>query len=184
MVRALLAGTKTQTRRLAWRDRAHQVGQSPAPATWQSVQAGDRLWVREAWCPVDDREHGGELWVDYRATPRWPETSTKRAAGWDEAPDERGALRWRSPIHMPRWASRLTLHVDAVRLERLWDLTEEDARAEGVEPSTDDRSGHPLTPHRAAFARLWSTLHGAPFGHRNHAVVVLTFRVQRRNIDA
>jgi hypothetical protein len=185
MVRALLDGRKTQTRRTAWRwvkdrgdrhlsnddaDGCHQ------PSPWQRVQPGDTLWVRETWCPVADAQHGEADWVDYRASPRYAAPGVSHPAGWEQCPGDPQALRWRSPIHMPRWASRLTLHVEAVRVERLWNMTEADAIAEGVTPSAQNLSGHPLTPHVAAFSDLWLKLHGPAAWASNPEVVVLTFR--------
>jgi hypothetical protein len=149
MVKAILAGRKTMTRRVVkpqppagwdrhcWYD-APRYGftAEPEPAgAWHVVRCpygvpGDLLWCRETWCPVDDRDHDGSLWVDYRATPRY---SAEKPAGWENAPSDTEALNWRSPITMPRWASRLTLRVESVRVERLQAISEEDAIAEGIE---------------------------------------------------
>lgn len=138
MVRAILDGSKMQTRRVV-RGRALE-WLAPDMFTPEYVAdpgnrlspygyAGDRLWVRETWCPVDDREYDGERWVDYRATPRY---EASHPAGWDAAPEDAEALKWRPSIHMPRWASRLTLRVTDVRIERIQDITELDAEAEGL----------------------------------------------------
>lgn len=83
---------------------------------------GDRLWVRETWCP---RSNGATMLERiqrpfYRADG--DESDVSRMYGW----------RWRPSIHMPRWASRITLPVVAVRIERVQSITAEDARAEGV----------------------------------------------------
>lgn len=87
---------------------------------------GDRLWVREvaAWNPeFRDPE---SIW--YRADPKWD------APGSGYYPDNKN---WRSPIHMPRWASRITLEVESVTVERLQDISTDDLRAEGIASSTD-----------------------------------------------
>lgn len=86
-------------------------------------EAGDRLWVRECHVLVD-----GPCWSGLPKTPepgghRWAYYRT----GFDRCPPK----RWRPSIHMPRWASRLTLEVDEVRIERLQDLDEDGAVAEG-----------------------------------------------------
>src|SRR5580692_1161056 len=100
MVRALLDGRKTMTRRLAT---------SPLRKTGM----GDRLWVRESvWLNQGDVGAGR---VRYRATE----------------PDFKGY--WTPSIHMPRWASRITLEVTGSRIERLQAITERDAQAEGAE---------------------------------------------------
>lgn len=186
MVRALLDGRKTQTRRLAWRREGVrgfvEWGEGASP--WQRVRPGDTLWVREAWAPHPGgvMRHGAV----YRAEP-------------DAVPD---AGRWRPSIHMPRWASRITLHVEAVRVERLQDISAADAEAEGLEclskdqgrvwkwglpgrdglPGADD-GGWPWTMwcigHKPAFASLWNSLHGPDAWAANPEVVVLQFRVAK-----
>jgi len=161
------------------------------PKTYDARHAvGDRLWVREAWAPVND---DGDRWIDYRATPRLP-GSVKRAAGWDNAPDDPEALRWRSPIHMPRWASRLTLTVTDVRVQRLQDISAADAIDEGF----SDRSiraflpaayGLPDWPDEwcglpgDAYRRLWDRLHGPGSWDANPWVTATSFTAERRNID-
>lgn len=132
MIRALLEGRKTQTRRLT---------SSPLA----KAQPGDRLWVREAW-----QRHGSH--VLYRADD---------AAGHITSP-------WRPSIHMPRSASRLTLLVTSVRRQRLHDITEEDALAEGVTAVTEDTVSafgikakvDRQATHIARFACLWDALNG------------------------
>jgi hypothetical protein len=180
MVRALLDGRKTQTRRLAWRwvkDRgerhlsADDANGTHQPSPWQRVQPGDRLWVREAHKRTDTR-------CDYRVD-------------WHVADHHR--FTWRPSIHMPRWASRITLHVEAVRVERLQEITEADARAEGAPADWEPGVARALmqaiapaaafSPHATGFARLWNSLHGPGAWDRNEWVAAYTFTVQRGNID-
>lgn len=194
MVRALLDGRKTQTRRLAWRDCdgvGHDCpkcgGTGLVPTIWQSVKPGDRLWVRETSRWYKQSMEGGippyEQKIEYCADskPEVPSDWPKRAS-----------------IHMPRWASRLTLLVTAAKTERVQEISEEDAEAEGAfELSrTGDDPMHPTwtmtgeswrynTP-RSAFESIWCILHTKP-GTRwedNPEVVALTFEVHKRNIDA
>lgn len=127
MVRALLAGTKTQTRRVL----KPQPGDDGKFADLKScyrahrIMRGDRLWVRETWAvgsiydgmPPRDINPGGK--------PGW--CGIRYAAT-----DERFGIKDRVSIHMPRWASRLTLTVTDVRVQRLQDISEEDAIAEGA----------------------------------------------------
>jgi hypothetical protein len=152
MVNALLAGRKTQTRRMS--------------KSWLKVKEGDRLWVRESW--FHDDPHG--VFYD-------EQKPLYRADG--EIAFEKGDS-WKPSIHMPRWASRLTLIATAdARVERLQDISEEDARAEGTEPTTcanvlPPKDGFPS--YRSAFAMLWQSLHTKP-GERwddNPELVVLT----------
>ena len=154
MVRAILEGRKTVTRRLptpVW-DAAYR---------WASdrlAHAGDlRLWVRETWVagwPASD----GELHDTDEDGNQVPQTIWYRAdndlqswlndeTGWMDKP-----VPWRPSIHMPRWASRITLDVVSMRKERLQDIGEEDAAAEGC-------GGH---VHRAQFRALWNSLHRKP----------------------
>ncbi len=174
MVRALLDGRKTQMRRLAWRPspavatppRGTMASRSDGSTVWQRAKPGDRLWVREAWCSAD-ADDSGPYAAAYMA---------------DHPGDPRG-LGWRPSIHMPRWASRITLTVTAVRRQRLQDITRGDARAEGVprlHPIADDDPSTPID----AFGDLWDALHGEGAWAANPEVVALTFTVERRNIDA
>lgn len=185
MVRALLEGRKTQTRRLAT---------SPL----RRCEPGDRLYVREAW-----RTHR----VSDELPPR---LLTGEGRVWFEADrdncDQHGRLR--PGMHMPRWASRLTLIVEAVRVETLGVITSADAQAEGLTslskdggrtnkwgipdkdglPGTDDH-GWPWPAWHVdpvcAYWNLWDRLHTAPgeTSEANPNVLVLTFRVERCNID-
>jgi hypothetical protein len=137
MVLALLAGRKTQTRRIVM-PQPHLVKQFPEG--WAGSNAvvnmftllrnrfgvpGDRLWVREAWRIVS----AAEADIEYRADKRIARCPTSPEEFWrGEAFD----LMWRPSIFMPRWASRITLEVTDVRVERLQDISEADAKAEGA----------------------------------------------------
>lgn len=191
MIRALLDGRKTQTRRVVNpipHDpalRPGMTGYKPAPLhLWQAAPsgpyfppryvAGDRLWVREA-CATwigDIRD------VAYRA---------------DETDDEWANLRhdaklgfWklRPSIHMPRWASRITLTVTDVRVQRLNEISEADAQAEGAPPiGADDATDEDERSHRWGFINLWNSLHGPGAWAQNPWVAAYTFTVARGNID-
>lgn len=122
---------------------------------------GDRLWVRETFRAAGAFAQYGTGRVWYRA---------------DGVDSQVGP--WRSPIHMPRWASRLTLVVEAVRVERLHAITEEDARAEGAEPRNAGQDEHgPVKTHRTGFVYGWERINGkrAPWSS-NPWVWVVTFR--------
>jgi hypothetical protein len=131
---------------------------------------GDRLWVRETWAAFKADDRPNDLCVAYRA-------SCGSAGEFDYAMADGSILgakieRWTPSIHMPRWASRITLEVVSVRVERLQEITEEDARAEGVRPSDaavvfqNDASGRPHQrsdmgmTHLGAFAILWDKING------------------------
>ena len=137
-----------ECRRIGWTMTIHQL--------WPRVEVGMRLWVRESWMkpapPADDE-------VIYRADltdeDLREERSLRRDASLPMQP-------WKPSIHMPRWASRLTLEITSVRVERLQEISEEDARAEGVEPvryaSPDNR--HLTHPYRDGFHLAWDAING------------------------
>ncbi len=193
MVRALLDGRKTQTRRpvkfpvhdknlgceLAGNELA---GELSAGNYLNSAfgKPGDRIWVRETFCPVDDTQYGEEKWVDYRATPRY---EASHPAGWDSAPNDAESLKWRPSIHMPRWASRILLEITGVRVERLNAISEEDARAEGIIDGGCLNCGEPEPCGCAnpepdatdAFAYLWQSIYGQESWNANPWFWVIEF---------
>ena len=209
MVRAILDGRKTQTRRpvkfpvhdknlgceLAGNE---LVGELSAGNYLNSAfgKPGDRIWVRETFCPVDDTQYGGEKWVDYRATPRY---EASHPAGWDSAPNDAEALKWRPSIHMPRWASRILLEITGVRVERLNSISEQDAQSEGVHTEVWDQTVVARNyaaideffqfwsedmPHyvemnqlyRSSFRSLWESIYGAENWQANPWVWVIEFK--------
>jgi hypothetical protein len=144
-------------------------------------QPGDRLWVREAWetgcrpCPNAGWRDG----IEYRADD-YPGRDERDFLPLHPAPDDvdlsvyGGRSGWRPSIHMPRWASRITLEITDVRVERVQDISEDDARAEGVTPH------HPTirNVHRLHFSDLWERING-PRGYgwdANPWVWCITFR--------
>jgi hypothetical protein len=162
MVRAILDGRKTVTRRLV----KHRGEVAPAScrikrgtypngsegwfadwrheAGWQRALhcdyggPGDVMWVKEAFSAC---RHGVNhpACVDYRA-------------------DGREDFKWTSPLYMPRALSRITLEVVDVRVERLWDLTEAEAIAEGV--ATPSYPPSVLEPHATLFQIVWDRING------------------------
>ncbi|WGS43710.1 hypothetical protein LFL97_09395 [Burkholderia sp. JSH-S8] len=152
MARAILEGRKTQTRRVVKLPHANPLGEwepttiggenggrtasgEAVPlqgAVWHTRtgdclispygRPGDRLWVRETWRPADGMNEPGK-----------PATY---AADWPDA-----AVKWRPSIHMPRWASRITLEITGVRADRLRNICAADARAEGIEFREDYIAG-------------------------------------------
>lgn len=237
MVQALLAGRKTQTRRLykpmnRWVQqngrevRMHEGhlchflrgAELPIERLRLPCAVGDRLYVRE------NHQFRGASYNDgTEAEPRWSEDEWFRVwgsggagdswdpdfpAGWwpsehmgvhdltgpehDEGPDVRGfATKLLPSIHMPRWASRLTLIVTDVQVERLHDMSAADAIAEGIQdlrtPEHSDfgipglvNAQHPVR----AFWLLWEHINGAGSWEANPWVAAISFTVHRANIDA
>ena len=185
MVRALLSGTKTQTRRLVkvrpgyqifdddeqpwplWTPRAAELGghDSEQPCPYGAV--GDRLWVREAWRVSSffdarpPRDIGAGTSCSYEATSPRAGTATGR---------------YRHARFMPRWASRITLELTDVRVQRLTTISEEDARAEGVEPMTRGPDACAAFGFTLAYARLWDVINGRGAWYANPWVWALTFK--------
>ena len=192
MVRAILDGRKTQTRRVVkgdhggpttwverdglWHPCADVLCRGALDAVGPGVrcpygQRGDRLWVRETWCVADpDYAHYPADGRPLRSDDRW---AWYRATEGDLVEYTNNRSPWRPSIHMPRWASRLTLEVTGVRVERLQDLSEEDARAEGVEPLG---SLGRVPPHINGFADLSEQINGAASWDANPWVWVVEFR--------
>lgn len=219
MVRALLDGRKTQTRRVMkqtppdWCShsdpgfsvltprghvefRGQFEGEYAAAFIKLPFWNGDRLWVREAWrtSPTYDdlkpSDMGGDESIFFEADGAW------ESWGWGDIGCVSGG-RFRQGIHMPRWASRLTLTVTRVRVQRLQEISNEDAKAEGVEHDQDRARGRVIGwrdylnrgwkcgTATGSFRSLWDSLNAkrAPW-ESNPWVVAYTFTVARGNIDA
>lgn len=179
MVRAILKGRKTKTRRIvklnasgrAWKGKKNWHCDDPDALLACPYQPGDRLWVRETWHTDESNLTAARSQHEdfMSASPIY-----FRA---DPVNDNAGCI-WKPSIHLPRWASRITLEVTGVRIERLQDISEEDAKAEGLTTVTKDgnlykwgipdRDGWPGTDDdgwpwakwevdpRAAFHHLWN----------------------------
>lgn len=202
MICALLDGRKSQTRRnLTVRTRD---GEVLPPSTHYAP--GDLLWVRETCSALES--HGGLDCVRFDADQVWrPIENTPEAADrWLRMHHYGGKRGATVPsIHMPRWASRLTLEVTEVRVQRLQDISEEDVNAEGIAgvtkdgrlwkwgipdrdglPGNDDHGWHwqewEADPRRA-YAKLWNSLHGPEAWDANPWVAAITFTTRHKNVD-
>jgi hypothetical protein len=199
MVRALLDGRKTQTRRVL---KPQAAGNAYRLAVYDPQRAafffdegtgalqpvrlpyapGDRLWVREAF-----RGDAGYNAYPPREWSHWPVSYEadpfETCIGLDTG-------RLRPSIHMPRWASRITLTVTDVRVQRLQEISEGDAIAEGCAPVMvrEGRSSSGMAfsvwSWRDGYKDLWNSLHDPEAWGANPWVVALTFTVGQRNIDA
>ena len=174
MVRAILDGRKTQTRRVVT-GRVALEWLAPGMFIPEYVAlrenglspygyAGDRLWVRETWT-VNDYGYSMppalyNATVAYRADGT--EISYECPQDFCDAESERDAAganpdRWRPSIHMPRWASRITLELTDVRVQRVQDITGEDVEAEGVEfPEAEDYTR--VAERWDPFIALWDSI--------------------------
>ncbi|ROI45560.1 hypothetical protein [Escherichia coli] len=186
MVRAILGGNKTQTRRIVEEKfYGRAVAAELLAKHCPYGQPGDRFWVRETY-----RVHGKATDVAtlvYRASVRnsWTEQTHRVPV---EVCNKPVSEKWTPSIHMPRWASRILLEITNVRVERLNDISECDARDEGVPPAGSLLPDHPgtfLTPKgdfamaKVAFQRLWESIYGEESWSANPWVWVIEFeRIQ------
>jgi len=204
MVRAILDGRKTMTRRIVKPQPDSNINPvciediEGHPWQWASLESrawcpygsiGDRLWVRETWLPLDSdhyHERGPrDRLVDNRKYPlRNGAAYAAETSGDSDSERCRIELgyKWRPSIHMPRWASRMTLEITDVRVERLCSITEDDAIREGA-PATenpdfdlDDPADDLEYSHLAGFIQLWETINGPGSWLANHWVWVLVFK--------
>lgn len=183
MIRVILEGRKTQTRRIAknvffdskfrskWKavHKHTEVAIDTPPAMLGDVcpygQVGDRLWVRETFAD----EAGG--------TRNFPgEHIYYRADG--DGVDLQGGC-WKPSIHMPRWASRITLEISDIRVERLQEISEKDAEAEGARFELAEIDSVRLgaeASHRGGFQNLWQRINGPDSWYANPWVWVIEFK--------
>lgn len=184
MVRAILDGRKTMTRRvikpqprlndaglLAWKTSGclQNIGRSAEEMLIGHCpygQPGDLLWVRETWASLDGVDHLSPKDIEllcrdagYKTGPcgdLWYQADNSYRQ-WGDDKQTKG--KWRPSIHMPRWASRINLEVVSVRVERVQDITEEDAIAEGSQYFlTSGKMKRNEMSMRSAFANLWDSI--------------------------
>lgn len=202
MVRAILSGQKTQTRRIVKnvssdscmtlkepaknRDGIYtHVMDAPKHGLCPHGNVGDRIWVRETWQgPLVDFERSDDLLRNPEKYEK-PENCVYEADGVPapEFYDADDNLRccWRLSIHMPRWASRILLEITNVRVERLNDISEEDARSEGVTPTP--LPAEKLVGGKLAFAELWASIYGYENWQANPWVWVIEFKRVREQCN-
>lgn len=206
MVRAILAGTKTQTRRVLkqatgpslsvdcsdngvaelswlWGDGpGYDVNETIKHVPCPYGQPGDRLWVRENFQPLlaDGFEPYEADWeTGWGYAPR--HVATDGAVEFIDM-DDNISSRVKPSIHMPRWASRLTLEITGVRVERLQYISEADALAEGIVQLKDGGFGLPAGEHyhcadpRQSYFSLWQAINGPGSVEANPWVWVVEFK--------
>ena len=200
MVRAILSGTKTQTRRILKLKWGFDLEERDDGTLWPWAEhpdcdedvwmpcpqgdIGDRLWVREAFRFPASLDHlspsvCGDKALDAGYRTPWAPTQfeadgsrTGEWRGFDTPPEKTKPGKLRPGIHMPRWASRIALDIKAVRVERLQDISEADALAEGVPHSLNLPGGRFA---RENFEHLWWTINGDGSWDSNPWVWVVEF---------
>lgn len=202
MVRALLDGRKTQTRRImkvqpvlngnfyevfgsAWSKGMTSIPAVPGHSLSTRCPfgaVGDRIWVREGFFPapleMQSEPPRKTMWnIAYRDGMQM-----EKLAPAEYNPTIYNYERWTPSIHMPRWASRILLEITGVRVERLNAISQEDAQAEGMELtgwrptySDPDSGGEVMTPYDN-FAELWSSIYGDGSWQANPWVWVIEFK--------
>ncbi|HHQ4661793.1 TPA: hypothetical protein ACSPZY_002222 [Aeromonas veronii] len=190
MVRAILAGRKTQTRRIM-KPQPEAMPDKPGEYWWPAKRfesmlqlsyfndpvtkelaadacpfggIGDRLWVKETFAPGLCTKSA----IAYRATHKPSDLDE----GWDEQ------IKWTPSIYMSRSFSRIKLEITDVRVERLNDINEQDALAEGMDDGTSPAAiaaGWFEKPRRA-FRRLWERIYGQESWDSNPWVWVAEFK--------
>ncbi|ECF2431430.1 hypothetical protein E1676_23400 [Salmonella enterica subsp. enterica serovar Beaudesert] len=190
MVSAILSGRKTQTRRpIKWKQtRFTEIAERDDGSLWPWAEdcerggdiwfacpygeIGDRIWVRETF-RVHSRATDVATLV-YRASVRnsWTEQTHRVPVAVCNKPAT--PEKWTPSIHMPRWASRILLEITDVRVERLRDLNEEDAKSEGITPSAGGVL--PGWEYRINFRDLWMDIYGTDKWEANPWVWVIEFK--------
>lgn len=240
MIRALLDGRKTQTRRilklpdwalnmdctgrlhvyqpdegferhgLEFADRLRGLWDPVSNPTGRSgaylrvpIMTGDLIWVRETWNAFSFSQDGDEAWPT-KTIPTADEMQEIRDMACrvdvqavyqesDRAQKWFSDQKWRPGIHMPRWASRITLEVTDVRVQRLQDISAKDATEEGIERlrcdgldgfrnylSSDPMERVAMIP---SFKSLWNSINGPGAWDQNPWIVAYSFKVHKKNVD-
>jgi hypothetical protein len=201
MVRALLDGRKTQTRRvvkgeaLRWLDTDFGAGFVALRENKLCPYGvpGDLLWVRETWQFSPQKYCSCPQGSEPTPCDDWSEGTGCRSnrSGVDYRVDGLRQFPWRPSIFMPRPASRLTLEITEVRVEGLQQISEVDAIAEGIEGdghgtwkcyARDASQTHWAAP-REIYRTLWTSINGPGSWEANPWVWALTFKVHKANVD-
>ncbi|EHT8836795.1 hypothetical protein VQX66_003630 [Salmonella enterica] len=190
MVRAILDGRKTQTRRpIKWKQtRFTEMAERDDGSLWpwaEDCERGGDIWFACPYGEIGDRILVRETFrvhsratdvatLVYRASVRnsWTEQTHRVPVAVCNKPAT--PEKWTPSIHMPRWASRITLEITDVRVERLRDLSEEDAKSEGIIPSAGGVL--PGWEYRINFRDLWMDIYGTDNWEANPWVWVIEFK--------
>lgn len=190
MVRALLDGRKTQTRRALKQQPLDilPLQKEKRGREWVSLEQpephgrvvrcrfgmpGDVLWVRETWGEYiqDIGDARQDRWYVYRADGK-------------ERPSDNGSdVPWTPSIHMPRRVSRITLRISDVRVERLQAISEADAIAEGCPAVSLHDLDCASTPPSKQYRKLWESINGKGSWDANPFVWAISFDVLKQNVD-
>jgi hypothetical protein len=187
MVRAILDGSKTQTRRVV----KPQLGglphpQARCPGSWDWIGDFDHgcgMGIDSTHCfgsiACPYGKPGDQLWVRECISKPYPaDVAAENFTGFYKASNESRNVRWTPSIHMPRWASRITLEITGVRVERLNSISEGDAMDEGAGSLLAEHEyldGNP-DQYRRCFEILWESINGLGSWNLNPYVWVVEFK--------
>ncbi|WP_407829349.1 hypothetical protein [Shewanella algae] len=209
MVRAILDGRKTQTRRIMkpqpkptpddyygkkghqWPSKKHQSmlhveGElQNGYGNWNGLASdacpfgavGEHLWVRETFAVVPRTAYAHSDGVTQIKSPIDKDNASIYKADWCRS---EGGIRWKPSIHMPRWASRIILQITNIRVERLQEINEQDASAEGCDYPEVEGMGWKFKPS-FNFKFLWKKIYGQESLDANPWVWVIEFKVLTTN---
>ncbi|MEX2964243.1 hypothetical protein [Microbulbifer sp. TYP-18] len=200
MVRAILEGRKTQTRRIikpqpfngaSGESAIKQIGglrdeqtlSQVMTSAWQAGfvdttcpcgEEGDRLWVRETF-----------RLSTHNDCPHYEPCNCRSGVPFYRSDAEIGEEKWKPSIHMPRWASRITLEITNIRVERLREMSQEDAYCEGVTRELRNSFGYACDESeeifntrqsKETFSFLWESIYGDGSWDANPWVWVIEFK--------
>lgn len=200
MVRAILDGSKTQTRRIckaSTQNQADIIGGAIMDDEITDLTGigyfEGKAWREQVECPYG--QPGDTLWVrECISKPTQWDVEGKVFTGFYRASEPERQVRWQPSIHMPRWASRITLEITGIRVERLQDIAEADAKAEGIEETATGWKSYEIIhagPHKGmphphshvdnrspitSYRELWESINGAGSWDENPFVWVVEFR--------
>lgn len=204
MVQAILAGKKTQTRRIVKHhldDRGVRTFNKPFE-DWHGREVkcpygniGDRLWVRERFYPYDWTEEGG-IRKDESGFLYYSDTCDPRPFGMEDetcvhefGDNKKDWPSWKPSIHMPRTACRINIEITNIRVERLQDISNDDAKSEGAKDhlnssdlnlmsgiDKDYKLPSPFGEHQFGFMALWCKINGVESWIENPFVWVIQFK--------
>ena len=179
MVQAILEGRKTQTRRvikakgLSLNPLSHDYATSGKYVNGSAIFIGDRGISNPVKCPygqVGDKLWVRETWHPFKNSDTYKKSKDKCLYKVD---GQLTLLKWKPSIFMPRWASRITLEITDIRVQRLWEITDEDAKAEGIgatEPLVFNDS------YKDSYAWLWDKINKKHVWILNEFVWVISFK--------
>lgn len=186
MIKAIAEGRKTQTRRAMQNqptlmDKVYEKDfRRDFGARKPRYRVGETVYIKEAWTYITLAEK--DPWKDRAEKDgsfrRMPDGSP--VSVWYKSSGVEIGTSWSTPLFMPAWAARYFIQITDVRPERLQEITEKEAEAEGIDPSRCIDENYLDFPAVKMFARLWDSINKPPYDwNSNPFVFVYSFRMVR-----